>query len=106
MTIGPAEIKKFNLMNSFGSKWEEKEVDAAVLPDITSLNSEELNQSINKVLQCITDKKTELMERDKDLTQLNSKQLYLTRVEVRHSSQVFHHHITPATFHNKLLSHF
>ena len=81
-------------MNSFGSKWEEKEVDAAVLPDITSLNSEELNQSINKVLQCITDKKTELMERDKDLTQLNSKQLYLTRVEVRHSSHVFHPHHT------------
>ena len=32
-------------------------------------------------------------------TQINSKQLYVTRVEVRHRSHVFHHS-TPPTYHN------
>ena len=29
--VGPAEIKKFSMMNNFGSKWINKEIDAAVL---------------------------------------------------------------------------
>ena len=68
--IGPADVQQFNLLNSFDSKWKTSPVEAAVIPEITSLKAEDLTDSIEKVLDCLKKKKPELMEKYKHLLKL------------------------------------
>lgn len=68
--VGVHPIKKFYMATSFGSKWTEKDIDAAVLDQISMLQPEDLTKSIKIVLQCIQDNRPDLMITHKDLLKL------------------------------------
>ena len=80
--VGPAAIKKFNMTSSFGSKWINKEVDAAVLNVISTLQSEDLTQAICTVLKCIEENRPDLMAKHKNILKLKHFQRFRVQGDV------------------------
>ena len=67
-----SQIMKFNLNTSFKDKWEDKEINAAVLDEITQIQYEDLTAPIKKVLQCLREHEPQLMKQFGHLLKLEN----------------------------------